>query len=88
MKRENNKKNNDTDKLFIIVSSFAFVVTLILSFMNSAFIPSCMLMLSLLLFSICYRLKDNNKKQVMYILYVVGVLLIIGSLVYTFMRIY
>ena len=82
------KKNNETEKVFIIVSLFAFIVTLILSVMNTAFIPSCMLMLSLLLFSICYIIKDNSKKTVMYILYIVGVLLIIGSLTYTFMRIY
>lgn len=86
--KKNKKNNNDTTRLFIIVSSFAFVVTLILSFMNSAFIPSCMLMLSLLLFSICYTIKDDNKKVYLYILYGVGVALIIGSLVYTFMRIY
>ena len=85
--KKNVKKNNETEKMFIIVSLFAFVVTLILSIMNNKFIPSCMLMLSLLLFSICYLIKDN-KKTIMYILFVVGVLLIIGSLVYTFMRIY
>lgn len=78
--------NRETEKLFSIVSLFAFIVTLILSFMNSIFIPSCMLMLSLLLFSICYIIKDN-KKIIMYILFVVGVLLIVGSLVYTYMRI-
>lgn len=78
--------NRETEKIFSIVSLFAFIVTLILSFMNSAFIPSCMLMLSLFLFSICYIIKDN-KKIIMYILFVVGVLLIVGSLVYTYMRI-
>ena len=77
----------ETERLFLIVSIFAFIVTFVLSFFNSAFIPSCMLMLSLMLFCICYMIKDN-KKTIMYILFVVGVLLIIGSLVYTFMRIY
>ena len=76
----------ETQKLFSIVSLFAFLVTLVLSFMNSAFVPSCMLMLSLLLFSICYMIKDN-KKVYMYILFGLGVVLIIGSLVYTYMRI-
>ena len=77
----------ETERLFLIVSIFAFIVTFVLSFMNTAFVPSCMLMLSLMLFCICYMIKDN-KKTIMYILFVVGVLLIIGSLVYTFMRIY
>ena len=78
--------NKETEKLFSIVTLLAFIVTLVLSFMNGAFVPSCMLMLSLFLFSVCYRLKDN-KKVYMYILFVVGVLLIIGSLGYTYMRI-
>ena len=86
--KKNVKKNNETEKMFIIVSLFAFVVTLILSIMNNKFIPSCMLMLSLLLFSICYLIKDNNKKIYLYKLYGVGELLIIGSLIYTFVRIY
>ena len=85
MKKKNVKENNNVF-MFIVVSLLAFLVTLILSFMNSAFIPSCMLMLSLLLFSICYKIKDDNKKMLMYILYFVGVLLIIGSLIYTFMK--
>ena len=77
----------DSLNLFSLVSLFAFLVTLILSFMNTKFIPSCMLMLSLLIFSICYVIKDNNKKILLYILYIVGVVLIIGSLIYTNMRI-
>ena len=77
----------ETERMFLIVSILAFIVTFVLSLMNSAFIPSCMLMLSLMLFCICYMIKDN-KKTIMYILFIVGVLLIIGSLFYTFMRIY
>ena len=78
--------NKETQKLFTIVSLFAFLVTLVLSFMNTSFVSACMLMLSLLLFSICYTLKDD-KKITMHILFTVGVLLIIGSLVYTYVRI-
>ena len=78
--------NKETQKLFTIVSLFAFIVTLILSTMNTSFISACMLMLSLLIFSICYRLKDD-KKILVYILFTVGVLLIIGSLVYTYVRV-
>ena len=79
--------NKETQNLFSIVSFFAFLVTFILSFMNSAFISACMLMLSLFIFTICYRHGDN-KKTLLYILFVVGVLLIVGALVYMFMRIY
>ncbi len=76
----------ETENLFIIISSFAFGVTLILSVMNIAFISACMLMLSLLLFSICFKIGDSNKK-IMYILFIMGVLLIISSLVYMCMRV-
>ena len=79
--------NRETEKMFSIVSFFAFIVTFVLSFMNSAFIPACMLMLSLFTFTICYMIQ-NDKKILLYILFTVGVLLIIGSLVYTFVRIY
>ena len=82
-----NKNKKDNFNMVTVVSTFAFIVTLILSTMNNKFIPSCMLMLSLLLFSICYTIKDNNKKVLLYILYIVGVLLIVGSLIYTNMRI-
>lgn len=78
--------NKETEKLFSIVSMFAFLVTLVLSFMNNKFIPACMLMLALFIFTICYMIQDN-KKIVLYILFVMGVLLIIGALVYTYMRI-
>lgn len=76
----------ETQNLFIIISSFAFIVTLILSIMNTAFISACMLMLSLLLFSICYRIGDSNKK-IMYILFSIGVLFIILSLIYMFIKV-
>ena len=60
--------------------------TLLLSlFYNDAFVPSFMLMLSLFVFEVCYDIKDN-KKSMMYFLFVVGVLLVFGSLAYTFMR--
>ena len=79
--------NKETEKMFSIFSFFAFLVTFILSFMNNIFICACMLMLSLFLFSICYML-DEKKKIVVYILFSIGVLLVVGSLVYMFMRIY
>lgn len=80
----------DNKKIIKIFSGFVLVVTIVtflLSiFFNSAFITSFMLMLSLFLFSIAYYVKDNNKKLV-YILFIIGVLLIITSLIYTYMRI-
>ena len=68
------------------VTLLIVVVTCLLSiFYNKAFVPSFMLMLSLFIFEVCYDIKDDKKKM-MYTLFVVGVLLIFGSLLYTFMR--
>ena len=73
-------------KLFGGFVLLVVIATLCLSiFYSTAFIPSCMLMSSLELFIICYYIKDDNK-ELMNVLFVIGVLLIIASLGYTFMR--
>lgn len=78
--------NKNKERIFSFVSLLAFIVTMILSLIDGIFIPSCMLMLSLFLFSICYIIKDD-KKIYMYMLFLMGILLIIGSLVYTYVRV-
>ena len=71
---------------FCFASLFVTLGTLLLSiFYNTAFIPSNLLMFSLFIFSVCYYIKDD-KKNLVYILFVFGVLLIVASLGYTFMR--
>ena len=73
-------------KNFCIGSAIVTACTLLASvFYSRAFIPSFLLMFALTLFAKCYYVKDD-KKTMMYILFVLGVLLIIGSLVYTYMR--
>ena len=79
-------ENKKMIRVFEGVTAVIVVGTLLLSVLyNSAFVPSFMLMLSLFIFEICYDIKDN-KKSIMYILFIIGVLLIFGSLLYTFMR--
>ena len=81
------------NKILKYFSGFILIVTIItlgLSiFYNSAFLTSFMLMLALFLFSIAYIIKDrdkfNNSKNV-YILFVIGVILIIASLIYMYLR--
>lgn len=79
--------NKENEKIFSIVAFFLMIVTIVLTFMNINFLSSSMLMTSLFIFSICYIIKDN-KKVLTYILFTVGVLLVIASLVYTFMRVF
>ena len=76
----------ENEKIFAIIAFFLMLVTIILSIMNTAFLSACMLMTSLFIFSICYIIKDS-KKVLTYILFTIGVLLIIASLVYTYLRI-
>lgn len=78
--------NKENEKIFSIVAFFLMGITLVLSTMNQAFIPAFMFMTSLFIFSICYQLKET-KKIAMYILFAIGVLLIIAALTYTYMRI-
>ena len=79
-----NKKNIKTFNTIILAIT---IITLCLSVLyDSAFIPSFLLMSSLFIFGICYYIKDARKK-LMYILFIVGILLIIASLAYTFMRV-
>jgi len=80
-------KNKNLIRKFSYVMLGIVLVTLGLCFVNSAFIPSFMLMLSLYLFSLSYLMYLSEKKNVMYILFLVGILLIAGSLIYTGMRI-
>ena len=81
-------ENKRIIKSFCGASLLVTLGTLLLSIFynnNTAFIPSFMLMLALFIFSVCYYIKDD-KKNLMYILFVIGVLLIFASLGYTFMR--
>lgn len=75
------------NKIFIILSLVVTLVCFGLIFINSAFIPATILWLSLLIFNICYYIKDNKSKILLYVLFIIGVLLIIGSLIYTVMRV-
>lgn len=80
-------KNKKVIKIFGLVVFIILIITLILSIKYSAFIPSSMFMGSLLLFSISYYIMDDNdKKKILYGLFILGVLLIIGALGYTVMR--
>ena len=80
-------KNKDLIKKFSYIMLGIVLITLGLCFVNTAFIPSFMLMLSLYLFIYSYLMYLSSKRNIMYILFILGILLIIGSLVYTGMRI-
>lgn len=79
--------NKRTIVVFGIICLAITLITLILSFINSAFIPACMLWLSLLFFDICYYIKDEQNKKQEYIFFSLGVILIVVALIYTVTRV-
>lgn len=81
------EKNRRVVKVFSVVVLVILLMTLGLAIKYSAFIPSSMFMGSLLLFSISYYImNDKEKKGILYTLFILGVLLIIGAISYTIMR--
>ena len=68
--------------LVLIISLFASGLSF---FYSTAFGPSAIFMFALFMFSVCYCIKDSNKK-LLYILFVFGVLLIGAALIYTYLR--
>lgn len=93
-KKEVKYKEVDTKKFkkgeFItsIVIGIIFLVLLGFAVTDSVFVPVTLVALALLLFSICYYYIDNEKsKKIVYILFSVGVLIIIAEVVYTLVNI-
>lgn len=78
---------NKNVRIFTIIALLVALILLILSFINTAFISAFMLWVSLFIFSICYNIRDEEDKTKLYILFIIGVLLIIGSVIYMVMRI-
>lgn len=83
-------KTFDTEKLrkveFIVtlVMGIIFLVMLGFAICNKVFIPVTLVTFAMLLFCICYYyINDNKKKKLVYILFSIGVLLIIAEVIYT-----
>ena len=93
-KKEVKYKVFDTKKFrrteFIIALSIGVIFLVMLGFAvyNKVFIPVTLVTFSMFLFSICYYyIEDKNKKKVVYILFSIGVLLILAEVIYTLVNI-
>ena len=83
-KRENKK----IEVIFCYVVGFIFLVLLILSFSDYMFIPATMIMGCLELFGLGYHMRnDKDKKNLIDGLFVSGVVLLAGAIIYMMMRI-
>lgn len=78
-------------KVEIIVSTLVgiiFLVLLFFSMTNKIFLPASLIAFALFLFCICYYyIEDESKKKMVYILFSLGVLLIILEVLYTILKV-
>lgn len=79
------------NKIELIVSSIVgivFLVFLFLAMSNEVFIPAALICFALFLFCICYYyIEDESKKKMVYVLFSLGVILIIIEVIYTMVKI-
>ncbi len=95
VKKEDKYKEFDLNKLrkaemiISLIVGIIFLVLLGFAVTNTVFIPAAMISFALFLFCICYYyLEDESKKKLVYVLFILGVLLIIIEVIYTLVKIY
>lgn len=85
--REENVDNNKLVLLFCIVIGIIFIVLFFRAIGNYVFVPATMIMACLEAFAVGYYFrKDEKKKNLVYILFILGVILLMGAIIYTCMR--
>ena len=84
----NTKKFKKTEFVVTIIIGILFLGMLALAVCNRVFIPITLVTFAMFLFSICYYyIDDNDKKLLVYILFSIGVLLIVVEVIYTLVNI-
>lgn len=93
-KKEEKFKVVDSEKfrkaelIISLVVGVIFLVLLFFAITNEVFIPAALISFALFLFCICYYyLEDESKKRMVYVLFGLGVLLIIIEVVFTLVKI-
>jgi len=93
-KKKGKRESNDMvitmkkiEELFCIIILIIFLVLLINTFRSNVFLPACLIMGALELFSLGYYFRDDKKKvNVVYMLFGSGVVLLFISVMYTIMN--
>lgn len=93
-KKEEKYKFIDGNKLkrmemvISLIVGVIFLVLLVCAIINKIFIPAALISLALFLFCICYYyIEDDSKKRFVYVLFGVGVLLIVIEVIYTLVNV-
>lgn len=87
-KEVNTKKFKKGEFITTVVIGIIFLLLLCFAITDRTFVPITLIFLSLLLFSICYYyIDDEESKKIVYILFGMGVLIIVAEVVYTLVNI-
>jgi hypothetical protein len=92
--KKKERKTNDVvltmkklEELFCLIILVIFVVLLVNTFKRIAFLPACLIMAALELFSLGYYFRDDKKKvNIVYVLFGIGIVLLFMSVIYTIMN--
>lgn len=84
----NVEKLNKFKIIVSVVSGIVFLTLLVFAIINKVFIPATLISFSLFLFCVSYYyIEDKSKKKLVYVLFTIGVLLIVAEVIYTLLEI-
>lgn len=82
------EKFQKIEMIIALCVGIVFLVLLFLSMSNEIYLPATLIAFALFLFCICYYyIEDESKKKMVYVLFGLGVLLIIIEVVYTLIKV-
>ena len=82
------EKFQKIEMLIAVCVGIVFLVLLFLSMSNEIYLPAALISFALFLFCICYYyMEDVSKKKLVYVLFGLGVLLIVIEVVYTLVKV-
>lgn len=82
------EKFQNIEMLIAVFVGIVFLVLLFLSMSNKIYLPATLIAFALFLFCICYYyIEDESKKKLVYVLFSLGVLLIIIEVIYTLVKV-
>ena len=82
------KKFKKTEFIITLVIGIIFLVMLGFAICNRVFVPIMLVTFAMFLFSICYYyIEDASKRKFVYILFTIGVLVIVAEVIFTLVNI-
>ena len=84
MNKKSKKFNDNIERIFLLVSIVLLIIMLILTVYNYIFFPALVNIFAIMLFAICnIIMKEKSMKLYVDILYVLGLILVSFSTIYT-----